>query len=150
MFGRKRSAVFAAEGYHPVKVATSKRAKLAGEHIALGNTGAGCAIDNVDADEAASLQTRGLVSVAVRDGEGDDRIRVGDYLYAVRAAADPDSITIQRGPMLAGDGDDGEPADATNQARPWGIVLQREPRHRDSMCTVRAFKYPGPFVIQTF
>lgn len=144
--GVKRPVVFAPEGYHPVKVARTLSKKLAGEHVALGNTGAGCAIDDIDpGDGEASLQTRGLVSIVVNDGDGGDTVRVGNYLYAV-CPTGTDEISIQKGPDL------NAPArgSAANVARPWGIVLQRGPRSRDGKCTARAFKFPGPFVIQSF
>ena len=85
----KRSVVFAPEGYHPVKVArTVSSKKMAGETVLLGNTGAGCAIDNIDPEDgAASLQTRGLVSVAVHDGDGDERVESHEAMPMVRVLA---------------------------------------------------------------
>lgn len=146
---RKRTLVFAPEGFHPVKVQKCG-AMLAGDHVMLGNTGAGCAIDDVEGGDLASVQTRGLVSLAiVEDPEGTPQyapIRVGDFLYAMKSAGGIQIIA--KNPLSDPARGVAGGADAPKQALPWGIVLQREKKqYNGNMVMVRAFKFPGPFVV---
>ena len=138
--GTKRKFVIAPEGYHPVKVAKCAKSRLAGEHVSLGTTGAGCAIDDVYAGDEASFQTRGLVSIGIPSANAN----VGDFLYAVRSSSDDDSeIQLVTHNALVEDNKN------PSQVRPWGIILQRGPIDFQQECTVRVFKFPGPFVVQT-